>query len=225
MTGPNVNASDGGGTGTMAIDWTDTEPARTKDEPLWRTVCLALASLARDDVPATHGQDGGAQRVPGGDAFEAFFWRFERQIFGYLWRMTGDEQSAFDLTQETFLRAWQHFAEISGFRDAGPWLFRVATNLALTHLRRRAARSAVPLTEDEPGASDPGRHVAERDAVRQVLARLTPKQRAALVLHEVYGLSCEEVGQALGLSRDAVKMALLRGRESFRAHYLRGEEA
>jgi RNA polymerase sigma-70 factor (ECF subfamily) len=208
----------------MAMDWTATVPDRVTGGPVWRAVRLALASLARDPAQPADRADGGAGSIPGEDAFEAFFWRFERQIFSYLWRMTGEEQSAFDLAQETFLRAWQHFGEISTFRDAGPWLFRVATNLALTHLRRRSARRAVPLTEDEPGASDPGRAVAERDAVRRVLAILTPKQRAALVLHEVYGLSCEEVGQALGLSRDAVKMALSRGRESFRAHYLQGEE-
>ena len=192
---------------------------------LWHAVYLALASLAHDSSQAPAERAFDAPAGVNGDAFEAFFWRFERKIFGYLWRMTGDEQTAFDLAQETFLRAWQHFAEITTFRDAGPWLFRVATNLALTHLRRHAARPAVPLTEDAPGASDPGRHVAERDAVRQVLARLTPKQRSALVLHEVYGLSCDEVGHVLGMSRDAVKMALLRGRENFRAQYLRGEKA
>ncbi len=209
----------------MAIEWTDAHHAGADSGPLWRAVRLALAAETRDAAKPGDVAGDGTARGQGEAAFEALFWRYERKIFGYLWRMTGDEQSAFDLAQETFLRAWQHFTAISGERDAGPWLFRVATNLALTHLRRHAARSAVPLTEDEPGASDPGRHVAERDAVRQTLARLTPKQRAALVLHEVYGLSCEEVGQVLGLSRDAVKMALLRGRESFRAHYLRGEQA
>ena len=49
---------------------------------------------------------------------------------------------------------------------------------------------------------------------------LTPKQRGALILHEVHGLSCDEVGQLLHLSRDAVKMAIWRGREQFRKAYL-----
>jgi RNA polymerase sigma-70 factor (ECF subfamily) len=152
-------------------------------------------------------------------AFEALFGQFERRIFGYLWRVTGDEQSALDLTQETFLRAWQHFQQIAAHRDNGAWLFRVASNLAMSHLRRRSLVMMQPLEAQEPGASDPGHHIAERDAVRQTLRQLTPRQRATLVLHEVYGFACDEIAPILGISRDAVKMTLWRAREAFRTLY------
>jgi RNA polymerase sigma-70 factor (ECF subfamily) len=73
------------------------------------------------------------------DDFERFFNAHEAQITGYLYRVTGDAQSASDLSQETFLRAWQHFDRIRSYERPGAWLTRVATNLALQHLRRRKA--------------------------------------------------------------------------------------
>jgi RNA polymerase sigma-70 factor (ECF subfamily) len=108
---------------------------------------------------------------------------------------------------------------------------RVATNLALQHLRRRAAPVGAATRFDEarlgdlrgPGASDPGRRFAERDLVRETLLELTPKARALLVLREVYGLSAEEVGDALKMSREAVKVGLWRARAQFRDHYTRKE--
>lgn len=158
------------------------------------------------------------------DAFESFFARHQDAVYGYLLRLTGDTQTAHDLSQETFLRAWQHFARIVTYQAPLSWLFRVATNLALTHLRRRSLSLGMALPHDNALAhSDPALRIVERDAVRQALLALAPKQRAALVLREVYGLSCEEVGQALGVSRDAAKMLLLRGRAQFRLRY-EGEE-
>jgi RNA polymerase sigma-70 factor (ECF subfamily) len=200
----------------MALEWAIPEAQGARR---WAALRLAMAT-----TPRSTGQPAAsdADRAASEDAFEVFFWRHERRIFGYLWRMTGDEQGAHDLAQETFLRAWRHFAELHDAAHAGPWLVRVASNLALNYLRRRNERPPLaPLDDNDPGASDPGRGVAEREAVRSALAVLTPKQRGALILHEVYGLTCDEVGQALGITRDAVKMALLRGRLSFRAHYLR----
>jgi RNA polymerase sigma-70 factor (ECF subfamily) len=177
---------------------------------------------------------GGSQEirsaVPHGqaqaDTFESFFRRFERDILGYLCRMTGEEQAAYDLSQETFLRAWQHYTKVCDYDRPRAWLFRVATNLALNYLRGRPAHAdlaAIGEREGHPASSDPAWRLAERDLVRQTLFDLAPKQRAALVLREVYGLSCEEVAQTLGISRDAAKMLLSRARERFRERYGREE--
>jgi RNA polymerase sigma-70 factor (ECF subfamily) len=157
--------------------------------------------------------------------FESFVRRFERRILNYLWRMTGEEQSAYDLTQEVFLRAWRHFSSISQYEQPHAWLFRVATNLALTHnsSRKRQAAPMSALPDDTPGASDPVRHFAESELVRQILLQLPPRRRAALVLREVYGLSTAEVGAALGMSETAVRMAISRAREQFRILYREGE--
>ncbi|HKD74901.1 MAG TPA: sigma-70 family RNA polymerase sigma factor [Ktedonobacterales bacterium] len=154
--------------------------------------------------------------------FEAFVHQHERPILNYLWRMVGDEQSAYDLTQETFLRAWQHFTDVRQYAHPKAWLFRVATNLALSHRQRRSAPvgAAKPLDdEDELSSSDPTVRYAERDLVRQTLQAIPAKRRAALVLREIYGLSIEEIGHTLGMSPDAVKMALYRARAQFREIY------
>jgi RNA polymerase sigma-70 factor, ECF subfamily len=171
-----------------------------------------------------------AQRKSASEAgeFESFVRQFERPVLNYLWRMTGEEQTAYDLAQEVFLRAWRHFAAISQYEQPRAWLFRVATNLALTHntIRKRRATSLSDnslLGDDTPGASDPARRFVESELVRQTLLRLPPKRRAALVLREVYGLSTAEVGAALGMSETAVRMAISRAREQFRALYLEGE--
>jgi RNA polymerase sigma-70 factor, ECF subfamily len=155
---------------------------------------------------------------------EQFIRQYERQILNYLWRVTGDQQTAYDLTQEVFLRAWQHFDTIRQYAHPHTWLFRVASNLAFTYLRRRVlvgSRTSLLDEEHDPASSDPAWRLAERDLVRQTLLQLAPKRRAALVLREVYGLTAAEVGRALGMSEPAVRMALHRAREQFRDLYAR----
>ena len=156
------------------------------------------------------------------DSFESFFARYEQPVFGYIYRLTGDEQTAHDLCQEAFLRAWQHFDKIRTYTYPSAWLFRVAANLALSHLRRRASPvggARLLGDDDSPARSDPAVHFVESDLVAQTIRALPPKQRSALVMREVYGLSCEEIGQALGMTREAVKMSLWRAREQFRRRY------
>lgn len=188
-----------------------------------------VSDAAGDMTPRTGCDEKRAPRRAVGDGltqtFESFFGTYEQQIFGYLVRMTGDEQTARDLSQEAFLRAWQHFDKLQTYDHPSAWLFRVATNLALSHLRRRGSPvgSAKLLGDDDgPARSDPAWRFVERDLIEQILLELPPKQRAALVLREVYGLSCSEVAQALRMSRDAVKMSLWRAREQFRVRYVRG---
>jgi RNA polymerase sigma factor (sigma-70 family) len=102
------------------------------------------------------------------------------------------------------------------------WLLKVATNLALSHLKRTHPEVALP-QEELWGSSDHSGHIAAHDLVMRILRTLPPNQRAALVLHEVYGFSCDEIGTALGLSRGAVRTTLWRARDAFRARYLEEE--
>jgi RNA polymerase sigma-70 factor (ECF subfamily) len=155
-------------------------------------------------------------------SFEEFFHTHEGELFGYLWRMTGDEQAASDLCQETFLRVWQHFTKVSAYERPAGWLFRVATNLALNHLRLRAMHTTVgSIDAVEKSSGDFVTEIVEGDAVRRALMSLNPRQRAALVLREVYGLPCEEIAHILDTSSGAVKLILWRSRDAFRGHYQR----
>jgi len=222
----------------MAMTWRF--PARLAD-PLWGQLPVSHdteeSETSRDDEDDDDSAAQDAHLASATDplsdplsgereSFEAFFQARHRAIFAYLWRMTGEEEAANDLCQETFLRAWRQFERIRLYDRPEAWLLRVATNLALNHLRRRKGPvgGALPLDESiDPATSDPSWRFAVRDAVRGVLAELTPRQRAALILREAYGLTGDQLAQALGVSTPAAKMLLFRAREAFRARYERQE--
>lgn len=186
-----------------------------------------MASLSGDSsaaAPTHESHESHAKPRADVDAFEAFFWLHERDILGYLWRLTGDEQAAYDLSQETFVRAWQNFDKLQQYDQPRAWLFRVASNLGINHLRGRSRRGEhTSVTEDIQNivmfGGDPALRLAENDAIRQTLLSLSAKQRAAVVLCDVYGLS--SAAAALGISHGSLKMSLWRGRERFRQEYQR----
>ena len=195
-------------------------------ERLWRRLLMAIehGELAG---ATTKGQPPDVSRAEIG-AFEPFFREHQRDIFTYLWRMTGDEQAAYDLTQETFLRAWRHFARVHDYERPGGWLFRVATHLALNHLRGRSTSLGSALSLDTPVANhigvssmspDLSATIADADMVRRALMAIPSRHRAALVLREVYSLSCEEIATVLGVSAGAAKTLLWRARCDFRGSY------
>lgn len=186
------------------------------------------ASLRRERA-TTHGRS--ARRESDAQAyqleqFEAFFRRYERDVFGYVWRLTGDEQSAYDLSQEVFLRAWQSFARVQGYEQPRAWLLRVASNLVINHRQRAslaANHSATIERFDDLGddATDIGAQLATSDAVRETLLAIPARQRIVLVLRVVYGYGFDQIAATLGMTLAAAKMTLSRARERFRQHYLR----
>ncbi len=199
-------------------------PPKTRwDRPLRWLAAFRGASLTEqrggDDAPAGNGP----RPVPGvADQFETFFRQHERDIFGYLWRVTSDEQTANDLTQEVFLRAWRQFEKLRGYERPEAWLFHVATNLALNERRhQRVTGPATVLAGDERSAGDHATQLADRAALRAALEGLPARQRAALILREIHGYSCDEIASMLDVSRAAAKMTLSRARERLRALYLK----
>lgn len=191
------------------------------------------------DIPRTGAVDALAARppaAPGQPDFDMFFARYQQPLYGYLRRLVPTDDAATDLAQEAFVRAWRHFAEVSTYDRPGAWLFRVATNLAISHLRRRMplslSQTARALHHD-PAASnppaedellvDPGDFAsasAERDLINALLARLPERQRAALLLRAVHGFTCDEIAETLEISSVAARKTLSRGRERFRALYV-----
>lgn len=192
---------------------------------LWRLLTLASARISGSPEPTrlaaeTPRADTAASGMI--DGFDAFYHRHERDIFGYLWRVTGDEQAANDLTQEVFFRAWRQFEKLRAYDRPEAWLFRVATNLALNERRhQRVAGPAMSLLGHERASGDHAAQLAERAALRAALDGLPARQRVAFVLRELYGHSCDEIADMLGLSHAAAKMTLSRARERLRALYLK----
>ncbi len=197
---------------------------RPKNGTLWRW----LLTLGAERVPSAPEptramqSDAATPSANAVDDFEGFYQRHEGAIFGYLWRICGDEQAANDLTQEVFFRAWKQFEKLRGYERPDAWLFRVATNLALNERRRqRTAGPTLTLVGSERAGGDHAAQLAERAALRAALERLPAKQRAAFILRESYGHSCEEIATILGLSLAAAKMTLSRARQQLRALYLK----
>ena len=195
------------------------QPAPSRRRAAWRLAWLwrALAlALRKQDTPLPVPAQGAYE------TFEDFISGRESDVFGYLWRLTGDEQAAYDLCQETFLRAWQQFEKIRHYEQPGAWLFRVATNLALNAIERRATASGhvIPLREDiQPTTDDPAGRIASLELIHQTLLRLPARERAALVLREVEGFSMAEIARALDVSASSVRMLLSRARAHFRQRY------
>ena len=170
-------------------------------------------------------------RARAGDqaAFESIVQRYQRQIYVYVYRMMGNPDDAADLTQDCFIRAYRSLGRTTEDLNMSAWLHRIASNACLDVLRRRQRIRWMPfdmpkhehLLEDG-GADDPHRNAeaaASSSIVQRTLNRMTPRNRAALILREYEGLSCDEIGEVLGISRSASKSVLFRGREEFRKIY------
>jgi len=148
------------------------------------------------------------------DAFEELVRRHRLATYRVALRMLGDASDAEDATQDAFVQAWRN---LGGFRaDAAfpTWMYRIVTNRCLNMLRAR--RRTEPLPDDrEAPASRPDRIAEARWQVQDLklaILRLTPEQRAPLVLRELQGCSYEEIAEALDVSISAVKSRLHRAR-------------
>ena len=176
-------------------------------------------------------------RAKQGDAaaFEAIVQRYERQIYSFTYRMLGNTDDAYDLTQESFVKAYRALGRTRDDLNLSAWLHRIAANACLDVLRRRQRVRWLPwevpkhdhLLLGSP-ADDPERSALSQETrvvVQQVLNCMSHRHRAALILREYEGLSCEEIGQVMGLSRPAVKSMLFRARQEFKLVYGATEQA
>ena len=143
--------------------------------------------------------------------FETLVAAHSAEIFAYLWRMVRDEADAQDCLQEAFLRAYRAFDRLDGRAQRRAWLYRIATNVALTHLKRRGREAArrAPLVLDLPDAtSSPGEAAIQHEtlaAVAAVVERLPERQQAALILRKYQALSYAEIADTLDCSVEAAR--------------------
>ncbi|HXN46864.1 MAG TPA: sigma-70 family RNA polymerase sigma factor [Bryobacteraceae bacterium] len=167
-------------------------------------------------------------RAGDGDAFRLLVERYSRSIFRLTYRMTGNEQDAEDMVQETFLRAYRQIHSYDARAGFGTWLFRIATNCSLDLLRKRGVRRE----SQEPAFEDGGRKVElpstapspERLAIsgqirrrlRVALAQLSPAERAAFILRHFEGVPIDEISRALGHSNSAARQSVFRAAAKLR---------
>jgi len=149
---------------------------------------------------------------------------YETAILNYIYRLVGDPEVARDLTQDTYVKAYQA-REMLELGDASrdrrrAWLYRVAHNTATDHLRRQSRLRWLPLGRSVPQpSSDPEPRAVAAEAVASTLGRLSPDQREVLLLFLQSGLTAPEVAEVLGVSADAARKRLQRARAAFESAY------
>lgn len=132
-------------------------------------------------------------------------------------RILGEQESAKDAAQETFIRVFRHIQKVPNDDEALAWIFRIATNYCLNQLRNRRRRNerVIDLVDYESidslsFESDFTRLLSDRDLARHVIVRAGRKRRDIAWLHFVDGLTQEEVAEVLGISRRTVGSQLQR---------------
>ena len=162
-------------------------------------------------------------RAGDADAFEEFYRRHAGRLFSLAFRMTGSAEDAEDLLQEVFLQAYRKLSGFRGESTLGTWLYRLAMNHCLDHLRSRQAkmsRSTDSLDVDdgwEPAAPAPivPAAVSQLDLERAI-AELPPGCRAAFLLHDVEGFEHREIARILGVSEGTSKSQVHKARMKLR---------
>jgi RNA polymerase sigma-70 factor (ECF subfamily) len=151
-------------------------------------------------------------------AFEEIVRRHQRRVYGVALRIVRSHDVADDVTQEAFVRAWQALSRFELGRPFGPWVRKIAANLAVNHVRSpRAREEGLPEGPSEQGATGPGPLdlVLDEEARRvldRAVAELPAEQRAVFVLRAVEEMSYDEIARALGLSPGTVMSRLFRAR-------------
>ena len=167
-------------------------------------------------------------------AFEALVARHEDKVYGLALRMTRSEADAAEITQDTFLSAYQHLGEFRGESAFGSWVHRIAANNALMRLRRQKVLDIVSdeitgpeFTERGSLAELPDSDWSKRAddkvlddelgrAIRVATDALPEGYREVFLLKDVEGLSYEEISEMVGISIPAVKSRLHRARLALR---------
>jgi RNA polymerase sigma-70 factor, ECF subfamily len=164
-------------------------------------------------------------------AFGVLVERYQERVYRLMWRLMRDRHDAEDALQDAFLQVQAKIAQFRGEALFSTWLYRVATNTALSALRRRKRRAAEPLDDHLPRFEAGGLHqsdevrrvtavsVEERldrerlaDEALRALERLPEDYRTAFVLRDLQELSTSEAAAALGIGEDLLRQRLHRAR-------------
>ncbi|MFB3855607.1 MAG: RNA polymerase sigma factor [Vicinamibacterales bacterium] len=168
-------------------------------------------------------------RAGNAEAFKVLVDRHSRSVFRLAYRMTGNEQDAEDIVQETFLRAYRQLARFEERSSFCTWLYRIAANCATDVLRQRSRFPTAAIASADAGADlleavadtrpSPDQAVFSsqvQEKVELALGGMTRAERAAFVLRHYEGRSIEEIGRILGLRTSATKHSVFRAVQKMR---------
>jgi RNA polymerase sigma-70 factor (ECF subfamily) len=166
------------------------------------------------------------------DAFDLLVTRYQGRVYGIAANFAANRDDAGDLAQEVFLKAYRSLCSFRGQSAFSTWLYRIAVNACVDYVRRQGRRGWLQVAPDPAAAPgepelDPQQEL-ERKELRSTLGRaiggLSLKLRVALVLHDIEGLTHEEMAQVVGCSVGTTKSRLFRAREEVRRRLLEQTE-
>jgi len=147
--------------------------------------------------------------------FELFFEAERRRLFRALYVMTGSGHEAEELLQDAFLRIWERWDRVSVMDDPVGYLYRPAMNLARSRFRRIVRAARVPISPER--SIEPYEAADTRDVIVRAVARLSPRQRQAVVLVELLDRSTEEAADLMHVSMSTVRSLTSEARKAMRA--------
>ena len=163
------------------------------------------------------------------DAFRALVETHSRSVFRLAFRMTGNEQDAEDVVQESFLRAYRQLGRFESRANFGTWLYRIVSNCSVDLMRSKQARhdqvrgdsidqeGAMELpAADMPGPERIAQSAEIERRVQHALQDLSPLERAAFTLRHYEGRSIDEISATLGLGTSAAKHSVFRAVKKLR---------
>ncbi|MEO7509849.1 MAG: sigma-70 family RNA polymerase sigma factor, partial [Pyrinomonadaceae bacterium] len=166
------------------------------------------------------------------DGFAELVRRYQRPISGYVYRMVGDYDTSLDLTQEVFIKVYNSLKRFSPEYKFSTWIYKIAHNSAIDHLRRNSTRERslvlesdgstfeIPLESKALTPEQLSERRERRDEIEAVIQVLPPAQRELIILRHSNDLSYDEIADVTGLPLGTVKNRLFRAREVMRQIFL-----
>jgi RNA polymerase sigma-70 factor (ECF subfamily) len=187
----------------------------------------AASEAVTDIALVTRCQNGDAA------AFDELVTRHRTRVFAMVYNMVRNEQDAWDLAQDAFLKAWKSIGRFRGQSAFYTWLYRIVTNVTIDWIRKRKIESgmefddSIGLGEVEPGAATAPRteflphqklgHAEIRARIDEAIGRLTPDHRAVILLKEMDGLQYHEIAEVMDCSIGTVMSRLFYARKKLQA--------
>jgi RNA polymerase sigma-70 factor (ECF subfamily) len=167
------------------------------------------------------------KRVQAGDvaAFDQLILKYRERLYGVIYNMTSNREDTADLVQDAFIKAFQSINRFAGQSAFFTWLYRIAVNSALTHLRKsklrtffsfeqvneddRPAAEVLAALTDETGGAERGAFVKElQEKLNEAMMKLSIKHRTVITLFEIDGLSHDEIADIMECSVGTVRSRL-----------------
>ncbi len=173
-------------------------------------------------------------------AFEELVVQYHNKIYALAYRYMGNEEDAYDMFQETFIKAYKSLPSFKGQASFGTWIYRVASNVCLDELRRRKRRIVTLSLDEQAGTLDGNegeKEIADTSSaadilyeqkefslyIQELLDQMKPEHKTVIVLRDIMELSYEEIAEVLNCSIGTVKSRLSRARKILREKLLERE--